>query len=291
MAETSPFHVLVERAGEAAPLDAVAKPLAKSVRSALSPGAVKDALSGRWLGHAVHPLLTDLVIGTWTSALVLDLLGGRDGAAAAERLIAVGAATYPVTAVTGVTDWADAEPADERVRRIGVIHAGTNAAALALQLVSLRARRRGRRGAGVALSLAGNGLLTAGGYLGAHLSYVHGVGVDQTTFDPGPEDWTPALPADELPEGEPMAVTVGDTPVMLVRAGGRVRALHDRCSHRGCSLASGTLHRETIECACHGSVFALEDGAIERGPATAPQPAFDVREQDGRLEVRLRRQS
>ncbi len=288
MAETSPLHVLVERAGEAAPLDAVAKPLAKSVRSKIGPGALKDALSGRWLGHALHPLLTDVVIGTWTSALLLDVLVGREGAVAAQRLIAVGAVAYPLTAVTGVTDWADAEPADERIRRIGLIHANTNAAALALQLASLAARRGGRRGRGVALSVAANGLLTAGGYLGAHMSYVHGIGVDQTTFDTGPQEWTAALPAAELPEGAPMAVNVGDTPVLLIRAGGRVRALHDRCSHRGCSLAGGRLDGDTIECPCHGSIFSLEDGAIERGPATAPQPAFDVREQGGRLEVRLR---
>ena len=61
-----------------------------------------------------------------------------------------------------------------------------------------------------------------------------------------------------------MAVNVGDTPVLLIRAGGRVRALHDRCSHRGCSLAGGRLEGDTIECPCHGSIFSLEDGAIAR---------------------------
>ena len=287
MAQTSPLHVLVERAGEAAPLDAAAKPIAKSVRGKIGPGALKDALSGRWLGHALHPLLTDVVIGTWTSALLLDAVGGQGSDRAARRLIGIGVAAYPVTAVTGLTDWADAEPADDRVRRIGLIHATTNAAALMLQLASLRKRRAGSRGAGVALSAASAGLLSAGGYLGAHMSYVHGIGVDQTTFDPGPTEWTRALPAAELPEGDPMAVTVGDTPVLLVRAGGQVRALHDRCSHRGCSLATGTVDGTVIECPCHGSRFSLADGSIERGPATAPQPAFEVREQDGQLEVRL----
>jgi nitrite reductase/ring-hydroxylating ferredoxin subunit/uncharacterized membrane protein len=288
MSPASPLHMLVERVGEASVMDAVAQPAAKAVRSKLEPGAVKDALSGTWLGHAVHPLLTDVVIGTWTSALLLDVAGGRDSERAVRRLIGMGIVAYPVTTITGVTDWADAEPTDARVRRIGIVHASTNGAALALQAASLRARRRGARGRGVALSLAATGALTAGGYLGAHLSYVHGVGVDRTTFDPGPEDWTAAARAGDVCDGEPVSVVAGETPVLLLRSGGRVRALHDRCSHRGCSLAAGTIDGDVVECACHGSRFSLDDGSVLRGPATTPQPAFDVRERDGDVEVRLR---
>ncbi len=133
------------------------------------------------------------------------------------------------------------------------------------------------------------GALTFGGWLGGHLIHARGVSVDQTVFDPGPEDWTPVgTSGEDLAEQAPRTVQVGDTPVLLVRSGGRVHALHDRCSHRGCSLASGRLEGDTIECVCHGSIFSLDDGAIERGPATAPQPAFEVREQGGQLEVRLR---
>jgi len=76
--------------------------------------------------------------------------------------------------------------------------------------------------------------------------------------------------------------------MLLVRTGGWVRAVHDRCVHRGCSLARGTVEGDTVECSCHGSRFSLVDGALERGPATGPQPAFEVREQGGQVEVRLR---
>jgi nitrite reductase/ring-hydroxylating ferredoxin subunit len=86
--------------------------------------------------------------------------------------------------------------------------------------------------------------------------------------------------------GEPTAIVVGDTPVLLVRVDGSVMAVHDRCSHRGCSLSRGTLDGDTIECACHGSRFNLSDGRVERGPASAPQPAFDAREREGRIELR-----
>ena len=68
-------------------LDPVSEPLQKAVR-ALVPqeSQLKDLLSGTWLGHPPHPPLTDVVIGAWTSALLLDLLGGEETEAAADRL-------------------------------------------------------------------------------------------------------------------------------------------------------------------------------------------------------------
>jgi nitrite reductase/ring-hydroxylating ferredoxin subunit len=120
------------------------------------------------------------------------------------------------------------------------------------------------------------------------MSYVRGVGVDENAFDRGPDDWTPAAASGDVPLGEPVAGDAAGTPVVLVRGASGVRALHDRCSHRGCSLAGGALHGDVIECTCHGSLFRLDDGGIERGPASSPQPVFDVREREGNVEVRLR---
>lgn len=279
-------HELTERLGEVEAVDAVATPLGKQVRSLLSAPKLKDLLGGTWLGHAVHPLLTDVVIGTWMSAAILDFAGGEDAEGGADRLVAAGVAAYPVVALTGVHDWADGELGDASVRRVGLVHAASNGLGVALQLASLAARRRGARGQGVALSMAAMGAVGLGGYLGGHLSYARGQGVDQTVFDAGPEEWTFAGSGGELPEGESVAVDVDGTPVLLVRQGGAVRALHDRCSHRGCSLAEGRIDGDVVECPCHGSRFRLADGGIERGPATSPQPAFETRETGGRIELR-----
>ena len=180
---TRPYmHRLAERFGELEILDAPAEAWAKTVRRLLGPGAVKDAISGTFLGHPLHPLLTDLPIGTWTSATLLDLIGGRGSRDAADRLVAAGIAAAIPTAITGTSDWADTTPADDTIRRIGAVHAVSNVAALALYGASLAARRRGRRGRGVLLGLAGMGALGVGGHLGGHLSYEKGVGVQQTVF-------------------------------------------------------------------------------------------------------------
>jgi nitrite reductase/ring-hydroxylating ferredoxin subunit len=129
-------------------------------------------------------------------------------------------------------------------------------------------------------------VLLAGGYLGGHLSLSKGVGPDQTVFDPGPTDWTPAADASVLAEGRPSRVVVDDTPVFLLRRGEQIFAIHDRCSHRGCSLSEGTLEGDQVTCACHGSRFDVRDGSVKAGPATAAQPAFQVRNNDGRVEIR-----
>jgi len=272
----------------AAPLDGPGEAIAEQVRSTIAPGALKDALSGTWLGHALHPLLTDLVIGSFVSATVLDVIGGDSDGKAAERLITVGIASYPPTALTGTSDWSDSEPGDPRVRRVGLAHAAANAAALGLYAASLAARRGGRTGRGKALGLAGAAALGAGGYLGAHMSYAQGVGPNQTTYDPGPTEWTDAAESAELSVGTPKAVVVEDTPVMLLRHADGLHAIHDRCSHRGCLLSEGQVDGEVVECTCHGSRFRLEDGSVERGPATQAQPSFDVREDGGRVQVRRR---
>jgi nitrite reductase/ring-hydroxylating ferredoxin subunit len=279
---------LVDAVEGASPLDAPAKKIAKTVRSTISPGAVKDTLSGTWLGHALHPMLTDVVIGSFLSATLLDLLGTDADSGAQERLIAVGIAAYGPTALTGVNDWADSEPGNDPVRRAGLVHAGSNAVALTLYSSSLAARRRGQHGKGKLLSTAGAAVLGFGGFLGGHISFTRGIGPNQTVFDEGPADWTAAIDSTDLAADEPTAVNVAGTPVLLVRHRKHVHAIHDRCSHRGCSLAeTGELDGETIQCGCHGSRFSLRDGSVERGPATSPQPAYEVREQDGKVEIKL----
>jgi len=285
---SSPLGPLVERLEALAVLDAPGKAEGQAVRGALGPGVLKSALSGTWLGHALHPLLTDVTIGSFVSASLLDVLGGDDDdGRAAERLIAIGLAAYAPTAITGVSDWADTEIGDERVRRVGLAHAGANTTAFTFFAASLVARRAGRRRGGKALGMAGVTFLAVGGYLGAHMSFIQGVGPNQTTFDQVPADWTRVASARELGDGAPMSVVVGDAPVLLLRHGDGLHALHDRCSHRGCLLSDGEIEGELVICACHGSRFDLRDGSVQRGPATAPQPVYGVRERYGQIEVRL----
>jgi nitrite reductase/ring-hydroxylating ferredoxin subunit/uncharacterized membrane protein len=285
--QLTPLEPLIRQIESASQLDSLGKAIGKKVRGAIPSGTFKDALAGTWLGHAVHPMLTDVVIGSLLGATMLDVFGGDRRSQASQRLIVLGILAYPPTALTGVNDWADTEIAYDDVRRTGLVHASTNVVALTLYAASLRARRRGAHGTGALLGGLGAATLMAGGYLGGHLTLNQGVGPDRTVFDPGPPDWTPAADGSQLPEGRPTRVVVGDTPVLLLREGELVFAIHDRCSHRGCSLSDGSVEGEEIVCACHGSRFDRRTGALKRGPATEAQPAFQVRRRDDMIEVRL----
>ena len=252
-------------------LDSVAGPVGDAVGKALPPGPVKDLLSGTLLGHALHPLLTDLPIGFWTSAWMLDLVGGKKAAPAARKLVGLGILAAIPTAASGASDWADTT---EESRRVGFVHATANTIALVCFTVSYVQRRRGRRARGVAWGWLGAAAATVGGHLGGHLSYALGVGVDNTAFERRPSDWVDA-DADGLE-------------VLVVGEGNAVRAIGDRCTHRGGPLHEGKVEGDCVTCPWHGSVFRLDDGEVERGPATLPQPAYDARTRDGRVEVRAR---
>lgn len=169
-----PVRRMVRRLEQGADADALADRL-EPLAAAFGDGPAAPLLRGEWLGHALHPLLTDLPLGCWMSANLLDLVGGRSAAPAAQRLVGLGLLAVPPTVASGFADWHDASD-DERVRRVGAVHAAGNTVVGALYLGSWLARRRGRRARGVVLALAGGVLAIGTGYLGGHLSFARGAG-------------------------------------------------------------------------------------------------------------------
>lgn len=249
-----------------------------TVATWVPPGSLKDLLSGTPIGHAIHPSLVTVPIGSFTSALVLDLTD--DAPHAARRLVGLGLLASVPTALAGLSDWSDTRGAE---RRIGVVHLGLNAVGLSLLAGSWVVRRRGD---GTALALAGMGLVGVAGWLGGHLSYAMGVGVDTTAFLRPPTDWSDACALDDVVDATPRVVTVESMPILLVRRGDRVLAIGDRCTHRGGPLHEGTVDGDCVECPWHSSRFDLHDGTVRRGPATRPAPVFETRVVDGRVQVR-----
>jgi uncharacterized membrane protein len=167
---TTPFPLRVVHALERNPLVHGLSSALTAVTAPFVP-APSSPLRGGWLGHAVHPVLTDLPLGCWTSASLVDLVGGRDGRSAATRLVGLGVASAVPTALTGLADWSTLEGAD---RRIGAVHAVGNDVAIGLFVASLVARLRGRHASGVRLALLGNVATAGAGYLGGYLALSRG---------------------------------------------------------------------------------------------------------------------
>jgi nitrite reductase/ring-hydroxylating ferredoxin subunit/uncharacterized membrane protein len=266
-------------------LDPFGESVSGVVQKLTSADSVKSLLSGTWLGHALHPMLTDLPIGFWISAVSLDVLGGEDAADGADLLVALGNLSALGTAATGLADWSDSFGAEKRV---GIYHGLANVAGLALMAGSWAARKAGARGAGKALGLAGLGVASASAYLGGHLVYARGLGVQHAGFDveSDVQKWTDVAAEQDVAEGKPLRVAANDVPIMLIREEGRLLALAARCTHAGGPLDEGEVKHGAVTCPWHGSRFQLADGCIQRGPASLPQPVFQTRVREGRVEVR-----
>jgi nitrite reductase/ring-hydroxylating ferredoxin subunit/uncharacterized membrane protein len=249
--------------------------------------AIELLHGGRWLGHPVHPALSDLPIGLWTGTMVLDVTdrrtAARPGIDAAGMLSAAGIVAAGATVLTGLTDWTVSNDQD---RRVGLFHGLLNTVALGLQAASLGTRVAGRRGTARALGAAGLAVSGAAAYLGGHLVFSKGVMVSRVAWATGPRRWARALPQADMPDDAPVAVEAEGRQVLLYRQLGRVYALDNVCSHAGGLLNRGTFEENIVTCPLHGSRFALVDGGVRRGPASQPQPVLRTRVRNGWIEVR-----
>ena len=142
---------------------------------------------GRWLGHPLHPALSDLPIGFWAGSMLLDLTSGDPspdgGLDPAGVFTAAGIAAAVATAATGVVDWT---VSDDQDRRVGLFHGVLNTAALGLQGMSLAARLAGHRGTARGLGAAGLAVTGAAAYLGGHLVFAKAVMVSRVAGADGP---------------------------------------------------------------------------------------------------------
>ncbi len=265
-------------------LDGLSEPLAKWVKQVTTSDPVKNALSGTWIGHQLHPALTDVPIGAWTMATILDISLGDSGAVASRQLVGIGVLSAIPAAATGASDWSDTYGASQR---IGLVHALSNVAATTLQASSWIARGRGHRHAGVALSAVGLGVVLGSSYLGGHLTLVRGEGVNHTAFEPTVNEWTDVAASSDLEPDRPMRVIADGVPVVLVRQNGSLYALSATCVHAGGPLDEGELvGNGCIRCPWHASEFQLADGAVVRGPASVDQPSWEVKIEGERILVR-----
>ena len=258
----------------------------------LPPGRAADLLHGVPFGQPAHPAVVRVPIGCWTSAVLLDWLGGRGREAerASAILLAAGVAAALPAAATGLADWAALHTHQQRV---GLAHAIAQTGATLLFTGSLLARAAGRRGNGVALAAGGLATATVGGYLGGYLAMRLGAGSShaESVGHLAAIGWLDLCPLAELPPGRPVRRQLGYLSLLAVRAGEVVYVLSDQCSHLGGPLHQGRLVVDRddacVVCPWHGSTFRLTDGSVRRGPATARQPAFETRiSQAGLVQVR-----
>jgi len=254
---------------------------------------LKIFLNGTWVGHPLHPALTDIPIGAWTLTIVLDLIGLLfklpQLGLASSIAIGMGVVGAAGAIVAGLMDWMDVDPPEKAV---GAFHATLNTSATVLFLASflLRWGQHWQPGwEAFVLALAGYLLVMCGGYLGGVMVFHLGAMINRNAYRRGPDDFTPAATTDELVEGELKRVLIEEQPVLLVKLNGTIHAVGAVCSHYGAPLNEGTVVQNTIECPWHLSRFALEDGRVVQGPACAAVPVYDCRTVNTQVQIKMRR--
>lgn len=262
-------------------LEGLAQPL-------IGDGLVRDVLTGRWVGHSAHPAVVIAPLAGWFAGTLLDVVGGSGARRSAQRLVGVGTLSAMPAAATGVAEWLTTDKAEERV---GSVHAALADGATVMYATSWLLRTRRHHRAAVAVGLVGASLAGATAFMGGHLSFRRGVGVSTVAFQSGPQDWT-ALELDADPSSEQAVRGVADGLAYAVVAtspsqgAASAHVMESRCSHRGGPLHEGQVVDGCLECPWHGARFDLDTGMVRRGPASAPQPVYEVDDNDGRLSIR-----
>jgi nitrite reductase/ring-hydroxylating ferredoxin subunit/uncharacterized membrane protein len=283
---------LSQRIVDAVPfLDRIAEGVPPKVQEAVERGGttVRNVLDGVWFGSPLHPALTDVPVGSWTSTLVFDGLDIATGKTAmrnaADATLAVGIAGGFAAAAVGISDWRYLMGGS---RRMGTAHALLNAGGLALNTTSLILRAGGRRNAGRLAFLAGYSLVGMGAHLGGELSYGYGLRVNRNVYeDKGPYEFVAVLDENELSQGEMRRVETDGVGILVSRASsGEVCAIAATCNHFSGPLQEGERKGDTIVCPWHGSRFDLCTGEIIDGPAVFPQSRYETRVRDGSIEIK-----
>lgn len=248
-----------------------------------------DILHGTWLGHPLHPVLTDVTIGAWSMGVVFDGIAAVTNSDAcrnvAEKVIIAGTISAAPTAISGLADFSTFP---EWAANSASLHAMGNTVAVGLYIWSIRERRRGNHGRGAIISTIAFGLSGFSAWLGGHMVYKQKVGVNHRESFEEPKRWTPVFEASQLPQHQLKRADFQGKGVLLYRNGNSLYAIGSVCSHAGGPLEEGTIQGSScVQCPWHDSVFDLRDGSIVHGPATQPQPRFEARERDGQIEIRL----
>lgn len=248
--------------------------------------AVRDLLVGRWLGHPLHAVLTDVPVGILFLVIVFDVVGQPEAAGWA---LGVGILTMLAAALAGYADYADT---DGKARERATLHSTLMLVALVGYGLSFLLRL-GPPGLGFIdgpgaflLSVFSFLILSAGAYVGGDVVYVLGNMVSRHAFRGAGTKWIALEPAEvdgsgAIPEGRPIKARLGINQLVLVRQGERILALHDTCAHAGGPLNEGKLVDGAIECPWHASRYRLENGHVSQGPSVYDQPAYEVRAREG----------
>lgn len=99
-------------------------------------------------------------------------------------------------------------------------------------------------------------------------------------------NWIDVAAESDLADGAAIEVVVGQLILALFRSDEKLYALDGMCAHQGGPIAEGKVEAGCVTCPWHGWQYELATGiqTINRQPL---QSTYEVRQRDGRIEVKL----
>jgi nitrite reductase/ring-hydroxylating ferredoxin subunit/uncharacterized membrane protein len=261
---------------------------------------IKTLLHGTWpLHHPLHPAITDITIGGYTTLVALDvlyLITRESGLLrAADFVLIFSFVSSLISIVSGLTDWNETFGEE---RRNGMLHGLLMVVASVGFVVSLWIRVGGdlaQRDTAIYVAILAWLVLIVSSYLGGEMVFGYGTEVNRQAWATTPTKWERTdVSASSLEDRKPVVAKLkSGFEVFIAQVDGTVYAMGKVCTHAGGPLNEGKwvgADRCEIECPWHFSRFNVKDGGVRYGPATFGEPTFEVQTgAEGRLEVRAKR--
>lgn len=252
--------------------------------------------------HPLHPMLIPFPLAFFSGTFLFDLAGYISDTPALWQtgfyLQIAGVGFALLAAVPGIIDYIYTVPPKSSAKKRASIHGLLNVLNVVLQLGTWFYRRGDEFNPLIVLGLeaAGMALLVIAGWMGGTLVYRNQIGVDQRYAHAG--KWNEAYfkeqsgninvaHVDELKVNAMKLLHFDNRRIVLARTEEGFAAFDDYCTHKGGSLAGGSIMCGTVQCPWHGSQFSVADGRVTAGPAKQPISVYAVTVQNGAVYVQL----
>ena len=232
-------------------------------------------------GHPLHPILIAFPVAFFTGTFIFDLIAifqksemywqiGVD-------LELAGIAGGFIAAIPGIIDYLHTVPPNSSAKSRATKHGLINVCMLILFITAFVIRDNEVSPFIVVIEAAGIILLSIAGWMGGTLVYSNQIGLINRYASSG--KWNEAhfnyssglievADAEELKVDQMKLLKIDDKRIVLGRTEKGFTAFDDRCTHKGGSLAGGTMICGTVQCPWHGSQFNVETGEVKAGPAS-----------------------
>jgi len=254
-------------------------------------------------GHPLHPILVSFPIAFFIGTLVFDALGlvynRNDFHVTAMYLNIAGIGFALLAAVPGIIDYYLIVPPNSSAKKRGAKHGLINITMVIIFAIALVLRQKQDISFVIIISLeiAGVILLSIAGWLGGTLVFRNQIGVDiryahagkwKEEYIDSTEEEINIASIDELEINQMKLIHIGGKRIVVCRTEKGYAAFDDHCTHRGGSLAAGSMICGTVQCPWHGSQFDVYTGMVKAGPAKENINTYIVREFESKVMLILK---